>query len=274
MPKSNRTTLKGLLEENEYFADGKEEVLELSLNKIQSNPYQPRYVFDSAKIDELAKSIKEHGVFQPIIVKKVGNVYNIVSGERRYKACLKLGMDTIPAIVRNYEKDKVIEIALVENLQRENLTPVEEAKAYRQIMRELDYTQAELGKKVGKSRPYITNILGLLNLPDDVLDLVDQGKISMGHARVLSKLSDLNKIRAIAKLIVDKGLSVRQVEELASEEKKNKEIKKKPRSTEYKSYEQSFKKKYKGTLKVNENKITINLKDKDLVKSILDILCK
>lgn len=271
---NNRTSLKSLLEENDYAGSNNEEVIQIPLEMIKPNPYQPRYVFNDDSIEELAQSIKEHGVFQPIIVKKVNKYYNIVSGERRYRACLKLGLESIPAIVRMYERSKVIEIALIENLQRENLTPVEEAKALRQMMRELDYTQSELGEKVGKSRSYITNILGLLNLPGEVLDLVDQGKISMGHARVLSKMSDIARIKELAELVIRKGISVRDLEELSKQEEKKVMIKTTRDNTIYKNYEDSFKNKYEAKLKVTNNKITISGINKELLEKLLELLCK
>jgi ParB family chromosome partitioning protein len=136
-----------------------ETIEEIRLDEIKPNPFQPRRIFDEEKIDELAQSIKEHGVFQPIILKKVKTGYIIVSGERRYRAALKVGLSTIPSIIRQYEEAKVAEIALAENLQRENLTPIEEAEAYKIIMKSLKLTQVELAKKVGKSRSHVTNTL-------------------------------------------------------------------------------------------------------------------
>lgn len=273
MPNS-RVSLKALIEENDYAGDNKEEVIDLDINNIKPNPYQPRYIFDEQKIEELAASIKENGVIQPIIVKKMNGYYAIISGERRYRASIKAGLKSIPAIVRMYEKSKMIELALIENLQREDLTPVEEARAYEQIMRELNYTHAELAKRVGKSRSYVTNMLGILNLPEEVLDLVDAKKLSMGHARALSKLSDTNKILQIAKEVVEKGLSVRQIEDMSSSEPKKKEIKKSTRLKEYKPYEKSFKEKYNGRLKVSDGKITITLDNNEQLVEILDRLVK
>lgn len=269
----NRVSLKSLMEENDYSGTTGEEIVEIPLADIVPNPYQPRYVFDDDKIEELANSIKEHGVFQPIIVKKMGENYAIISGERRYRACQKAGLKTIPAIKRLYEKSKMIEIALIENLQREGLTPIEEAKAYQQIINELGYTQQELSIKVGKSRSHITNMLGLLNLPEDVIGLVDGQRITMGHARALSKLVDENKIRAIAKSIVDKGLSVRQTEALAQEERKKNTFKKDPLK-EYESYESAFKSMYKGNMKVSDKKIVINVDSFDKIEDILKKLLK
>lgn len=274
---SNRTSLKKLLEENDYLGSGNEEVVNLPLDVIRPNPFQPRYVFDEDRINELAKSIKEHGVFTPIIVKKNGNDYVIISGERRYKACEKLGLETIPAIVRAYEKSKMIEIALVENLQREDLTPIEEAKAYVLLMKELSYNQTELAKHVGKSRSYVTNMLGLLNLPSTVLKYVDGNKISMGHARALSKLNDEKKIMAIAKRIINEGLSVRDVEAICAGERKKSPVKRKTnkRLREYNNYEKAFNLIYKGSkLKVFDSKITISMEDSKSIQEILDKLIK
>lgn len=274
---NERTTLQRLLEENDYLGSGNEEIVRLPLSVIKPNPYQPRYVFDDDKIKDLAKSIKEHGVFTPIIVKKSGNDYVIISGERRFRACQKLGMDSIPAVVRMYEKSKMIEIALVENLQREDLTPIEEAKAYLALMKELSLNQTELSKQVGKSRSYITNMLGLLNLPDNVLDLVDGNKITMGHARALSKLTDEKKINTIAKRIVKEGLSVRDVEAICAGERKKAPVKRKTqkRLKEFGNYEKAFNLIYKGSkLKVCDSKITISVEDNALIQEILDKIIK
>lgn len=266
--------LKDLLNENDYISDNDEKIIELPLDEIKPNPYQPRYLFNDEKIDELAKSIKEHGVFQPIIVKKMNGYYAIISGERRFRACKKLGLKTIPAIIRMYEKSKMIQIALIENLQRENLTVVEEAKAYLQIMRELDYTQKEVGEKVGKSRSHITNMLGILSLSDKILELIDSGKISMGHARVLSKLDDVNKIDYYVNLIIDKGLSVRDIEKLASNESKKRETKKREKSIVFNDYEEKFKNKYNTNIKVSDNRIVIDSEDMEFKKQLLEKMLK
>lgn len=271
----DRVSLQKLLEENDYLGSGNEEIINLPLNVIKPNPYQPRYVFDSAKIDELAKSIKEHGVFTPIIVKKSGSDYLIISGERRFRACQKLKLETIPAIVRVYEKSKMIELALVENLQREDLTPIEEAKAYLALMKELSYNQTELAKHVGKSRSYITNMIGLLNLPDNILNFVDGNKISMGHARALSKLNNEKAINQIAKRIINEGLSVREVEAICAGEKKKSPVKRKThkRLKEYSNYEHAFDLIYKGSkLKVCDSRITISIDDNKNIKEILERL--
>jgi len=213
--------LKELIEEHnlDKVLEG-EVILEIKINEIIPNPFQPRRIFDESKIDELALSIKEHGVFQPIILKKDINNYIIVSGERRYRASKKIGLLTIPAVVRNYSDAKVAEIGLVENLQRENLTAIEEANAYKKIIDELKITQLELSNKIGKSRSHITNIIGLLKLPEFVQDLLLERKISMGHARVLSKIKDDEKVINLSKKIIKENLSVRNIEKIADNKKK------------------------------------------------------
>ena len=275
---NKRVSLKSLLDENDYVGNlSKEDVLELPLDKIKPNPYQPRHNFDDKKIIELAESIKEHGVFQPIIVKKVVDDYVIISGERRYRASVRAGLGTIPAIVRDYEKSKMVELAIVENLQREDLSPAEEAMAYQALMNELSCNQTELAKKVGKSRSYVTNVLGILNLPEEVLKLCDKNKISMGHARALSKLKDKDTITQLAKDIVEKGLSVREIEDMLKEEPKKNVVKRKThkRLTEYKSYERAFRMTYKGArMKVSDGRITISLSNNEDIQKLIDKLLK
>ncbi|HAX02089.1 MAG: hypothetical protein A2Y45_02090 [Tenericutes bacterium GWC2_34_14] len=237
-----------------------EVIEEIYLSNIQPNPFQPRRIFDEEKINELAQSIKEHGVFQPIILKKVKQGYIIVSGERRYRAALKVGLKTIPSIIRQYEEAKVAEIALAENLQRENLTPIEEAEAYKIVMKSLKLTQTELATKVGKSRSHVTNTLGLLNLPIEVQQLLLTNQISMGHARALSKLEDDNQIIKLAHRIIKHQLSVRQIEELTKVEDKTNKIERKDKSKYY-SEETQLTQVLGFKVKVDDKKITIYLKD-------------
>lgn len=219
-------TLTDLLQEHHVDDVLEGEVIdEISLIEIKPNPFQPRRIFDQEKIDELAQSIREHGIFQPIIIKKLKEGYIIVSGERRYRAAQIVGLKTIPSIVRQYEESKVAEIALAENLQRENLTPIEEAEAYKVVMNHLNLTQAELANKIGKSRSHVTNMLGLLNLPEETQQMLLTNKLSMGHARALSKLEDAKQINKLAKIVVARQLSVRQIEELTKTEHKKNKIK-------------------------------------------------
>ena len=176
----------------------KDEIVEINLSELRSNPYQPRKIFDEEALKELSDSIKIYGVFQPIIVKKSIKGYDIIAGERRVKASKMAGLTTIPAIIRDFSDEQMMQIALLENLQRENLTAIEEATAYRDIIDALQITQDDLAKKLGKSRSHITNMLGLLKLPLEVQDLVLKQEISMGHARVLSKLENKEDIRDLS----------------------------------------------------------------------------
>lgn len=213
------------LEEKIVDSTPKEEIIEINLSELRSNPYQPRKVFDEEKLNELALSIKEHGVFQPIIVKRSIKGYEIIAGERRVKASLIAGKKTIPAIIRNFTDEDMMEIALLENLQRENLNAIEEASAYEKLLKHLNVTQDTLAQKLGKSRSHITNMLGLLTLPEEVKHMITDNKISMSHARVLSKLEQKEEIINLANQIVNDNLSVRNIEEISQKETVEKSIK-------------------------------------------------
>lgn len=251
----------------------KDEVVMLEIKDLMSNPYQPRKVFDDDALKELSESIKEHGVFQPIIVRKSVKGYNIIAGERRVRASGLAGLTTIPAIIRNFTDDEMMQIALLENLQRENLTSIEEAKAYKSIIESLRLTQDELAKKLGKSRSHITNMLGLLRLPLSVQDMVLYGKISMGHARVLSKLESHDQIEELANKVVNDNLSVRELEELASGEKFEKALPVKKKAVkEYKYVEDAMKEKLDTKVSISGNKIKISFATKEDLNRILEIL--
>jgi len=266
-------TLSDLLQEHHVDDVLEGEIIdEIQLAQIKPNPFQPRRLFDEEKINELAQSIKEHGVFQPIILKKVKQGYIIVSGERRYRAAQIVGLKTIPSIIRQYEESKIAEIALAENLQRENLTPIEEAEAYKVVMNSLKLTQADLAKKIGKSRSHVTNTLGLLNLPDEVQQMLLTNHISMGHARALSKLENVNQIIKLANQIVEKQLSVRQIEELTKVEIKTNQIKR-IIDPKYKSQEKQLSDLFGQRIKINDHKIVIYCKDEKL-NEIIERLMK
>ena len=253
-----------------------DEIVELDLSELRPNPYQPRKKFDEEALNELADSIKEHGVFQPIIVKKSIKGYEIVAGERRYRASKKLGLEKIPAIIKDFTDDEMMQISLLENLQRENLTSIEEAKAYKAIIDASNLTQEELAKKVGKSRSYITNILGLLTLPVSIQNLILENKISMGHARVLSKIEDDEKIKELANKVLSDGLSVRELEELTSDasiRRKNTVVRPaKANNSEYRVIERKLKEKLGSDVKVGNNKITIKFSSVQDLNRILEIL--
>ena len=187
----------------------KDEIKMVKIDELRSNPYQPRKVFDETALQELAASIKEHGVFQPIIIKKSIKGYEIIAGERRVKASKLAGLDEIPAIIRDFSDDEMMEIALLENLQRENLNAIEEANAYKKLLETLELTQEQLSNRLGKSRSHITNMIGLLNLPEEVQKLLSSKEISAGHARIISKLENEEQQISLAKKVVDEGLSVR-----------------------------------------------------------------
>jgi len=261
-------------EKNIYENSTSDEVLELPLTELRPNPYQPRTVFDEDALKELAESIKEHGVFQPIIVKKSIKGYEIIAGERRYRASKLAGKETIPAIIRDLTDEQMMEIALLENLQRENLNAIEEAVAYKSMLDKLSLTQDELAKKVGKSRSHITNMLGLLRLPENVKDLVIENKITMGHARMLSKIEDTTKIEEMAEKIVLEGLTVRETENLGNNpdvEKKNKVVRKQTTS-EYKYVEDILREKLDTRVKISDKKIEITFTSAADLNRILEVL--
>ncbi|MDT3700051.1 MAG: ParB/RepB/Spo0J family partition protein [Thermincola sp.] len=193
--------------------DTDEKIIEILLSDIKLNKNQPRSTFDEEKLKELALSIKEHGVVQPVIVRPIETgKFELVAGERRWRACQMVGLARIPAIVRKLNQKETSEIALIENIQRENLNPIEEGAAYKTLMDEYGLTQEELSKRVGKSRPFIANTVRLLALPETVKKMVVQGTISAGHARSLLAISKSRDQEAVAQKIASKGLTVRQTE--------------------------------------------------------------
>lgn len=221
----------------EKIDEKNEKVEEIKLDTIRPNPYQPRKEFDETALAELAESIKLNGVFQPIILRKSAvKGYEIIVGERRVRASRLAGKETIPAIVRVFDEQAMIEVAILENLQREDLSPLEEADAYQTMMTKLKMTQADVAARLGKSRPYVTNHLRLLTLPDDVKTLLRNGDLSMGQARTLLGLKNQTQISELAKRVVAEGMTVRQLEALVQEltepsqrkEKKKRDKLKKP----------------------------------------------
>mgnify|MGYP001851936766 FL=1 len=205
-----------------------EEITEISLDEIRPNPYQPRKTFDNKSLKELSESIKENGVFQPIIIRKSVNGYEIIAGERRFRASKLAKKKTIPAIIRDFDEAQMMEVAVLENLQREDLTPLEEAQAYEMLQKNLGLTQAEVSKRLGKSRPYIANYLRLLTLPQKTKRLLQRGELSMGQARTLLGLKDKDSIDDLARKVVKNGITVRQLESLVAKlNEKEKKPKKK-----------------------------------------------
>jgi len=253
-----------------------EEIIEISLNELRSNPYQPRKVFDEKALNELAKSIEEHGVFQPIIVKKSIKGYEIIAGERRVKASKLINKEKIPAIVREFNDEQMMEIALLENLQRENLSAIEEAYAYNNLINKLGLTQEKLAKRLGKSRSHITNMIGLLRLPNSVQNLVLENKITMGHARILSKLENEKLILELTEQIINENLSVRELEDIVSTQNYNKKNKikkgKENKNLEYKYIEEIITEKLGTKVKVSNKKIQISFTNVNDLNRILEIM--
>ena len=251
-----------------------EEVKEIPLNEIRVNPYQPRKTFNEESLNELALSIKEHGVFQPIIVKKSIRGYEIVAGERRYRASKIAGKETIPAIIREFTDEQMMEIAVLENLQRENLNAIEEAEAYLSLMKNLNLTQEQLSKRVGKSRSHITNILGILNLPQEVKDLVKENKLTMGHARTLSKIEDPEKIKELANLVISENMNVRMLEETTKEQEIPKKVKQntKEKNSEIISIERELSDYFGTKVKIGNKKLEIRFENQNDLNRILEIM--
>ena len=262
------------LEKRIYETSTKEEIIEVPISELRPNPYQPRTNFDQEKLTELAQSIKEHGVIQPVILKKSIKGYEIIAGERRTRACKMLGLETIPAIIRQFTDQQMAEISILENIQRENLNPIEEAKAYKKMLENSELTHESLGQKIGKSRSYITNTLGLLNLPVEVQDLVISGKISMGHAKVLSKLESKEEMLEIASKIDEEKLPVREVENIVEDNKVEKRVKieRKEAPNEYKYVEDLLRDKLDTKIKIKDKKIVITFTNNADLNRILEIL--
>lgn len=236
-----------------------DKIIELPLKQLRPNPYQPRKHFDEQGIQELAESIKQHGVIQPVIVRSVLKGYELIAGERRFRASQMLGLETIPAVVRAFTDDQTMEIALIENLQRENLNAIELAQAYQNLMDQLELTQEELSVKVGKSRSHIANFLRLLNLPDDVKDHVSRGTLSMGHARAIAGVKDPGAVKQLAKSTIEQEWSVRQLEEAIQQmNRSNAKASEKKKLTSRDPYiehiEESLREQFRTTVKIKQMK--------------------
>ncbi len=245
--------------ESPFTEDGtgeaSKEVAEISIKLIKPNKSQPRKTFDQEKIEELAASIKEHGVIQPIILRKSGEGYEIVAGERRWRASREAGLKEIPAIVRDITDRENMIFAIIENLQREGLNPVEEAEGFQEMIEQYNLTQEEVSKSVGKSRPYITNQLRLLKLPVEIRKMLTEGQITTGHAKVLITINDEERQIALAEEIILKGLSVRALEKLIKgQTEKNKPAKTlKSKTPEAELLERELETKLGTKIKITEN---------------------
>ena len=254
----------------------KSDIVEVKISDLRSNPYQPRKTFNEETLKELADSILEHGVIEPVIVKKTIKGYELVAGERRTKAAKMAGLETIPAVIRDFNDKEMMEIALIENIQREDLNPIEEASAYQKIIELGGFTQEEFAKKFGKSRSHVTNMLGLLSLPEVVKGYVQEKKLSMGHARALSKISDPEKVLALADKVIKDNLSVRGLEQLISEEdlprKQEQTRVRESKSIRNTIYEKMMREKVGTKVKINAKKIEIPYDSPKDLERILEIL--
>ena len=270
----------GALFEEEPQVKPAEEIEDLPLAEVRPNPYQPRKNFDEKKLAELAESIKENGVLQPIIVRRSVGGYEIIAGERRCRASELAGQATIPAIIRQFDESQMMEVAILENLQREDLTPLEEAQAYEMLQKSLGLTQEEVSKKMGKSRPYITNYLRLLTLPQKTKGLLQRGELSMGQARTLLGLKDKDRIDELAKRVVKEGMPVRKVEALVAKmnERGQKQKKKNAgKSAFVRASESQLAAKFGSPVSITENKtgkghLSIDFASPDELNRILDLL--
>jgi len=218
--------LDALISSADTLDNARDSVLEVKINDVEPNAEQPRKVFDQEKLQALAEYIKEHGVVQPIIVRQDGNRYVIVAGERRWRAAKLAGLKTIPVVIKELSSKQVMEIALIENLQREDLNPIEEAEAYQKLMDEYSMTQEEVAKLVGKSRAAIANSVRLLSLAKEIQEMLVDGRLTSGHARTLVTIEDPIKQKELAEIIAKKGLNVREAERLAAQESKRSSVKK------------------------------------------------
>lgn len=215
-------------------------VVDISVADLDPNPSQPRRVFDEAALAALADSIRGVGVLQPILVRQSGARYQIIAGERRFRAARIAGYKTVPCIVRDYTREEQLEAALIENLQREDLNPMEEAEAVQRLMKDLHYTQETAAQRLGKSRPAVANLLRLLTLPEDVRQLIAEGKLTEGHGRVLAGVERVARKRELAEKTVREGLSVRALEKLAQEKPRIKPQAAAPVLPEIRAFEESL----------------------------------
>ena len=263
------------IQNNSSEVPGRKEV-EIPVDEIRPNPYQPRKEFEPNALNELAESIRVHGIFTPLLVRKSVSGYDLIAGERRLRAAKIAGLETVPAIAVDFTEEEMMEISILENVQREDLNPIEEAAAYDSLIRKLHYTQEQLAQRVGKSREYCANMMRLLKLPAEVQDMVVNKKLTMGHVRPLLGLKSEDEMYDVALRIVKEKLSVREVEALVHElngtrkkEPKKQEIRKDPmiRDLENHMAEQL------GTkVEVGKKKISISYEDTDDLNRILEIL--
>ena len=204
----------GALLSAEGTATATEDASEIPIDLIDPSALQPRSIFDEAKLDELAQSISANGVVQPLLLRRIGSRFELIAGERRWRAAQRAGLTKVPAVIRNVSDDKVLELALIENIQREDLNPIEEARAYKKLIDTIGLTQETVAERVGRDRSYVTNYLRLLRLPEDIQALLQSGRLSTGHARALLGTDQVDVQRRLARKVIEKDLSVRAVEQM------------------------------------------------------------
>ena len=251
--------LDALISSSSLNISDEDKVIDVPLNQLRPNPYQPRKTFSEQSIKELSESIVEHGVIQPIIVRSVLKGYEIIAGERRFRASLEAKKATIPAVVRSFTDQQVMEIALIENVQREDLNAIEIAKAYQLLIDTFSLTQEELSAKVGKSRSHIANFLRLLQLPDEIKDHVSRGTLSMGHARAIVGIKDKTTMKDLVDQTIQQNWSVRELEEAIQKyyEKQNKHanLKKSNKANPFiEQVEENLREMYRTTVKIKRER--------------------
>jgi ParB family chromosome partitioning protein len=271
--------------------DGEEEIREVELERVRPGKSQSRKVFDEEKLAELAQSIRENGLLQPIVVREAEKGrYEIIAGERRWRACQLAGIKKITVIVRSYSEQAATTASLIENIQRENLNPLEEAEAYQVLMKRFGLTQEEVSRRVGKSRPFIANMLRLLNLPPEIKEMVREGLLTAGHARAILIIQEEETQKNLAQEIVRRGLSVRETEKIVQDlERKKRETKQKEEEKEKTEIEENLQviaesekklKEFYGTevriscLRTGKGRIIIRFKNEDNLKDILERLLR
>ena len=250
----------------------RQEQSKIPVDEIRPNPYQPRKVFNDEALKELSSSIKQHGVFTPILVKKSIQGYDLIAGERRLRASKLAGLKDIPAIIVDFDDQEMMEIALLENIQREDLNVIEEAKAYEKLIQRLGYTQEQLAHRVGKSREHITNLLRLLKLPEDVQEYVVSKQLSMGHVRALLGLKKEARMSKVAKQVIDQGLSVRKVEQIVKDTNNKKTIEKPKEDIYVKAAKEKLQEFFQTSVSISKNAISIHYENKEDLNRILELL--
>ena len=263
--------------ENVELVRDNDKIVEITLDEIKKNPYQPRTYFNEEKLNELKESIEKNGLLQPIIVKKAVKGYYIIAGERRYRAFELLGKKAIPTIIKEMTDEEMMVFAVLENLQREDLSALEESESYKNLMDKMSLTQEELAKKLGKSRPYIANSLRLLKLPSEIKNKLEQGIISTAHARTLLSLKTKKAMEDVCTLVIERKMSVRELEEYVAKLLKPKEVKKPKAKDIFIEEQENILKKRLGTsvtIKQGRNKkgkIEIEFKDNDEFERIISL---